>query len=251
MVASLAPSYPAAFDVSEPLSVISALRAIGFSIVEETVSVMEEVVKIRLQAIGDSNPRSLPLLSSSCSRVTGLIKERYPQLEERLVPRLSPMSLHVRSLKERYGNDCVVVFIGPCTHKRSEAERVAATGGTPPDLVLTFDDLGMYFRKLGFHLASFLPSEPDGETPDWARASVLVDSLSGWNQVIETLANVESAASGHDHGLGSFIEMLACEGGCLSGDGMGSSLTLPLQERQGKIISYFKSMFQCPLRSPL
>lgn len=118
IVASLAPSYPAAFAVRNPLSVVSALRAVGFSIVEETALVMEQVARTRVEAIRNGDRRMLPLLSSSCSRVSDVIRRCFPELERRLVPRLSPMALHVRSLKERYGDDCTVVFIGPLDRMR-------------------------------------------------------------------------------------------------------------------------------------
>ena len=116
---SLAPSFIAEYGVDEkPL--LQALKYLGFKGVSETALGAQEVSKqvghyLKVRQSG-------AYISSACPVVVELIRKYYPQHTMAITPYMSPMLTHARMLKQWYGNDIGVVFIGPCIAKKSEAD---------------------------------------------------------------------------------------------------------------------------------
>jgi len=224
-VVSLAPSFPAAIGRAEPGQLVSALRRLGFLAVQETVSVLPEVVRRRSELLAGAGG---PLIGTSCPVIVRLVRRDFPGLVSRLAEMVSPMIWHAAKFKERYGQDTAVVFIGPCPAKRAEAR------GEPVDYALTFKDLLGWLREAGVEMAALPPRSFDVVPPDWARLSVLVSRVSG---VSESRALLRSLAEGpFDNREPEFLELLACRGGCLNGPGMGVSL--PLAARRQRVMDF-------------
>ncbi len=224
-VVSLAPSFPAAIGRAEPGQLVSALRRLGFAAVEETVSVLPEVVRRRGELLAGAGG---PVIGTSCPVIVRLVRREFPALVSRLAEMVSPMIWHAAELKERYGQDTAVVFISPCPAKRAEAR------GGPVDYALTFKDLLGWLREAGVEAAALPPRSFDVVPPDWARLSVLVSRVSG---VSQSRALLRSLVEGlvEDQGP-EFLELLACPGGCLSGPGMGVSL--PVAVRRQRVMDF-------------
>ena len=68
-----------------------------------------------------AHPERWPVIASSCPVVVNLVEQVYPDLIDHLAPVVSPMIAHGRYLKQLYGHDAFVVFIGPCIAKKGEA----------------------------------------------------------------------------------------------------------------------------------
>ncbi|NPV70229.1 MAG: hypothetical protein HPY55_06240 [Firmicutes bacterium] len=202
---SLAPSYVCAFPGVEAGRIVSALRLLGFSRVEETACVLPEIFERRRRLL--ESHRS-PVISNSCPRVVSMVKDEFPHAATYLVDAPSPMSCHCRGMRERVGGP--VVFIGPCTAKAFEAERCGSADG-----VLSFSELALWFANEGIDLARLEPTEPDAVAPRWVLVSLLALDVSGLDQCRSLLASLSPSTR-----ESRFIEALACPGGCLYGDGM-------------------------------
>lgn len=136
---SLAPSFVVAFEAG-PRQIVAALKQLGFRYVEETAEGAELVAQEHLKVVERS---AEAVITSCCPAIVNLLEIYYPQLLPYLAPVVSPMVAHGRILRERYGSDCKVVFIGPCIAKKGETE--------PHDIdaVLTFAELTELFDERG------------------------------------------------------------------------------------------------------
>lgn len=219
VVASVAPSFPGAFPGIKPGQFFAGLKALGFGRVEETASVLPVLVG-RTRALLRRTPT---VISASCPVVVEVVKTRYPGALRFLSTLPSPMALHAGRLKEKAGARAFVVFIGPCHHKRREAVARRA----PVDAALTFSEVKAWFETKGVELER-MPAEPlDPSVPNWARLSVLVDGINGLERCKRFLSLVSMSPPSGYH------ELLACEGGCLGGPGIGSLATM--EERRSAV----------------
>lgn len=140
----------------------------------------------------------------------------------------SPMYYTARIAKEKYP-DAKVVFIGPCVAKRKEAQRDEAV-----DFVMTFEEVGSVLAGLDIEL---------GQTQSYSMQFTSVREAHGFAQAGGVMGAVKSyLKEGADHinaiqvanldkktigalrayaksgkAPGQFIEVMACEGGCITG----------------------------------
>ena len=57
------------------------------------------------------------IITTCCPSVNDLIEKYYPSLVPMMAPVVSPMIAHGRLIKDIYGPDVKVVFLGPCIAK--------------------------------------------------------------------------------------------------------------------------------------
>ncbi|MBS3872767.1 MAG: 4Fe-4S binding protein [Firmicutes bacterium] len=226
MVASLAPSFPAAFPHLDPRQIIAGIKALGFSHVEETSYAAAAVARHYQGAVASLKHDFL--ISSCCPVVVNLVEMYYPELIPNLAATVSPMILHGEKLKQRYG-EAKVVFIGPCSGKLAEAARKFE--GATIDLAITFKQLEECWQ-----LASIDPARLEPVPSDlWPRAPRLYPlsrgileasglstpparrtiSISGLESCLETFRDLASGIL-----KPSFVEALACREGCVGGTEM-------------------------------
>lgn len=226
VVASLAPSYVAAFDVPDPNCLAAALRSLGFSYVAETAIGAEVVAAAHKTCVKMGQG---PWITSSCPTVVNLIEKHYPEARQYLAPVVSPMVAHARLLHHQYGEDTKVVFIGPCVAKKAEADEDQFAGEIAG--VLTFTELEDWFAQVNLRPEELLPEGYDAIETNWGRvfplaggllrtAGLSTDMLAGR---MATVTGIEQCAdtirqmmAGDDLAL-DLVEMLACEGGCVDG----------------------------------
>ena len=92
VVASIAPAFVGAFDIDTPLSIVTALKQLGFNHVEET-GIGGEVISQSFQTTLKES--SLPnLITSCCPSANYLIEQYYPTLTPYILPFVSPMVAH-------------------------------------------------------------------------------------------------------------------------------------------------------------
>ncbi|MDD3927190.1 MAG: [Fe-Fe] hydrogenase large subunit C-terminal domain-containing protein [bacterium] len=220
--ASLAPSYKAAFD-ADPGKLAAALKMLGFAGVEETAVGAELVTRAYIDILDKTGG---PLLVSACPAVTNLLEKYYPEALPWYAPVLSPMQAHARMLRAVHGADIGVIFIGPCVAKKHEADQCLEAGA---DLALTFRELADWMAVDGVVPGS-LDAQPAEVFPLSARtfpleggvyrsAGIDGDRLSGRNVAVTGL---ESCMEFLDYFMTapdkfSLVEMMACQGGCISG----------------------------------
>lgn len=226
VVASVAPSAPAAFDIKSFSQMEAALKSLGFYAAEET-AVGAEIVALAHREYLERAPERRPLITSSCPVVVNLIEQYYPDLISHLAPIVSPMIAHGRLLAKKYGPEAFIVFIGPCIAKkqeRMEDEFAGAIHGA-----MTFQGLQKWLDEEG---VTWAPPEGPREAPDPEKARLFpieggligtarmsTDILgkgmivaSGLDACQDTLSDIRTGALQAD-----LVELLACKGGCVNG----------------------------------
>lgn len=241
VIVSLAPSYTAAFSDYQPGQVVAGLKSLGFSRVEETALAAESVAAHYRQLISVDNGTAI---SSCCPVVVNLLEIYFPALLPSLVDTVSPMVLHGLRLHRRYPG-AKVVFIGPCIAKIQEASREAVQGAV--DAVLTFEQLAGLWIERQIDPAVIVPQAPDAETETataypisrgiLSTAGIAVDkapeclAISGMDNCLQVFAELAAGKISP-----SFVEALACSGGCIGGPGINSSQSVA--SRRARVLAY-------------
>jgi len=239
MVAMMAPSFPVDFSSPE---VVGKLRRLGFSHVVEVAVGAAETNKGLLELLR-ANPASR-FITSPCPSIVRLIRAKYPQLIKYLAPVDSPMAMTSKLVKEKYP-DHRLVFIGPCVMKKLEASE------DHPELkivVLTYKEIKEVFRikkikndKKDFS-ASFdligpstrLYSISGGLTQSASLNSYLTDEEL---DVVSGIENVQKALEAFPTNRLKVLDILNCWGGCISGPGITSKLSL--EQRRARVITHW------------
>uniref|UniRef100_A0A7V4DEN3 PAS domain-containing protein n=1 Tax=Candidatus Caldatribacterium californiense TaxID=1454726 RepID=A0A7V4DEN3_9BACT len=255
VVASIAPSFVAAFPEATPGQVVQGLKILGFSEVRETAEGAEWVAREHALLLAEGRTN---VISSSCPAVNFLITRYFPEHTEYLAPVVSPMVAHGRLLKKEEPHTRVV-FIGPCIAKKAEAEEEEVRGDV--DVVLTFEELREWFREARLELAA-LPEAPfSRKRVRWARAFPVEGGLlQSASFEVHLLSRDVVTITGIDRCkefLESFspkrykfriIEMMSCEGGCIDGPVLSSSLSP--YERRERVLRYTEESLE-PEESPV
>lgn len=225
--ASLAPSFVSEFPDVRPAQLITALKRLGFAGVHETAEGAARVSQAVAELL-DQHDTGI-FLSTACPVAVDLVLRHQSGLARALTPVMSPMLVHARILKTRFGHEAAVVFIGPCIGKKRDAD-------CAPELLhaaLTFEELRRWFACCGIDPAT-LPDDPDAAAPgpgarypleggmnETIRAFLarrdMVDefvTVSGLEHIASELKSLEPRKTGQPP---LFLELLACEGGCVAG----------------------------------
>jgi len=225
VIASLAPSFMAAFPGTSFPTMKKALLALGFSDVEET-AVGATIVKKQYDALAQDDGRDV-IISTCCHSINLLIEKHYPDAAKYLADVLSPMLAHGQDLKRRHPK-AKVVFLGPCISKKNEIEMYPGY----VDAVLTFLELQRFFAEKGIvpaqesnpavvekSLARLFPIEggilATMKKDNPRRAYVEVAGMD------ESIAAIKDILSGRIHHV--FIEMSSCAGSCVNGPAIPES----------------------------
>lgn len=254
VIASIAPSFMGAFDITEGGQMVAALKQLGFYAVEETAIGAEIVTDVYQEEIKKNKKDNL--ITTCCPAVNDLIEKYFPQLIPDMIPVVSPMIAHGRNIQQTYGNDTKVVFIGPCVAKKYEAVDLRHQGVI--QAVLTFDELDHWFQSEQINLQE-LKAEPFERIPSkrGRRFPIVGGIEANMNQHespyevlhVDGMENcmevLESLSKGDLHHL--FLEMNICKGGCLNGPLMpknGESFYL----RQHRVKEYVQKSLDLPCK---
>ncbi|MGV8983777.1 [Fe-Fe] hydrogenase large subunit C-terminal domain-containing protein [Clostridium sp.] len=252
VIVSLAPSFAGYFDVQYG-KVVSALKMLGFSIIEETAVGAEIVAQLYNEYIAD-NKREV-YITTACPSANYLVEKYYEEVIPYLIPRVSPMIAHGKLLKREFGVDSFVVFIGPCLAKKSEFEYFQKDNVI--DAVLTFDELNSWITEYGieihnieeenFNVSSYSKGqgfpigggiiEAMGEKLKQSSLSVI--TVSGMEECIEVFNSIKNGDL-----KGVLIEASACKGSCIGGPVMvknGENYYTKLK----KVKNYIKNRKNC------
>jgi iron only hydrogenase large subunit-like protein/nitrogen-specific signal transduction histidine kinase len=224
-IAIVAPSFPAEFkEISNYKIFVSMIRSIGFDIVSEVAFGADLVAKRYKEIIDLKDGKTY--ISSDCPAVVNYIELYHPALVKDFAPIVSPMVAMSRVMKQKYGNDVNITFIGPCVAKKSESDEV--------NEMITFTELRDIFKDKGITQKTVNPTEFDpplggkGAIFPVSRgllqtAGVTDDVFNGNIIVAEGRNNFQEAIREYEDGLlkSQHLELLSCEG-CIMGPGMKS-----------------------------
>ncbi len=131
VAAIVAPSFPAEFsELSDHRALVGMIKALGFDYVAE-VSFGADLVADRYRKLVSESREFY--ISSDCPSIVNYVKFYHPGLVDNLAPVVSPMVAMGRVIREKYGKDTAIVFIGPCIAKKAESQEI--------DEALTFTEL--------------------------------------------------------------------------------------------------------------
>ena len=225
VIVSLAPSFVSEFIGYED-NFVRALYRLGFHAVSETAigaALVSQALDMYMEDHGDA-----PFISTACPSVVQLVRKYFPEDIKALAPVPSPLQTHSAYLRRLYGNDIVVVFIGPCVAKKVEADEHPGY----PDIALTFREVREWLEEENIDLENIDTGIPVNFIPARAGTAAIypiengqietskiwqghfVDqsalSVSGVTRVMSSLEGSHTR---------DFLEALNCDGGCISGPG--------------------------------
>jgi len=246
VIASIDPSFPGYFVNVDEGKVIAAIKKLGFSILEETHIGTELVANIYKEYI--TNCENKCLITSSCPSANYLIEKYYPSLLKYLIPLDSPMVAHGKILKDIFGEDSFVVFIGPCVSKKFEADEFKNKNIL--DAVLTFDELhrwinkseidinsleGLTFDRPGLHMGRGAHGDIKKIIDERNMDMVTVNGINHCMEIYEEIQNGKLQDV--------FVDVSACRGGCVGGPNTVRD-TKDFFTRQKKVKEYFESKIE-------
>lgn len=223
---SLAPSWKVAFDYSS-YEMISILKHLGFDGVSETALGAQEV-SIETSKILNNAEKGL-FISGACPVIVDFIKFYHPEFIDCITPIGSPAMTHSKMLREKYGDDIKIVFIGPCIGKKNEVRYSELF-----DVALTFEELKMWINNEIVDVNSIDIGKNNKFVPYSANEGALYPIDGGMNETIRKIGVKDEVQLLNVCGLNNFkkaiknlkpdkldkvvfVEALACEGGCLGG----------------------------------
>jgi iron only hydrogenase large subunit-like protein len=225
---SLAPSYVTEFPGLPPAQLIGALKKLGFAGVSETALGAQQVSA--QAAVLLRNQPGRVLVSSACPTVVAYLQKHHPDGTDLLTGLLSPLLTHCQMLRQQFGAGIGTVFIGPCIAKKIEAVQHPEL----LDVVLTFEDLRRWLALEKILLENVATGPEDRFQPEHSaegawypvdggmiagmKSACAVNdcslmAFSGIGAIKKALDGIEEIRT--DRGL--FLELLACEGGCVNG----------------------------------
>lgn len=230
---SLAPSWAGVYDLT-PQRMVALLKQLGFKAVSETALGAQEVSIQTAKIINDSENGIF--ISSACPVIVDYIKKYRPDFSKDIVPIASPALTHAKMLKEKYGEDISIVFIGPCIGKKNESDRHQNL----IDVSLTFEELNYWINEEFINVTELDMVNSEGFVYGTANEGALYPIDGGMNETIKksgidndvTLINISSletfaqSLQNFDKNKCNkkiFIEALACFGGCVNGPCVDSS----------------------------
>ncbi len=227
VVATVAPSAPAYFDMLTFDQMELALRGLGFAAAGET-AFGAEMVGLAHGELAGREPQRWPIIASSCPVIVNLVEHYYPDLIGHLAPIVSPMIAHGHYLRHKYGPQVYLVFVGPCVAKKGEIEAPAVAGVI--DAAITFTELEEWLAERGLVFPGPAPLPAVETDRSCARlfpvegglvgtARLETDVLSSHTLVASGISACQSVLQGIRSGAmeACLVELMACEGGCING----------------------------------
>ncbi len=233
VIASIAPSFASEFSGTSLDQMAAALSRLGFWAVSETAWGADLVSREVAAQLMNASGKSI-FVSSACPTVVDYIVKYKPAFANRITSLASPLMAQARQLHILYGDDCAVVFIGPCISKKHEADEY------PQDVAVAidFEDLRTWFSEANIHLplvkaatgVRIIP-ERSGKGALYPVDGGMIASIKSWQDPEGVRFMSFSGMEEIDHALDDleeeleqgllraplFLELLACSGGCVNG----------------------------------
>ncbi len=241
--AIVAPSFAAAFP-DNYFKFTTGLKLLGFERVAET-AFGADLVSIEYNKIFETKG-DRTIISSSCPAVYNFIEKYYTQLIPMLAEVVSPMVAMGKYIKENYGSNVPVVFIGPCVAKKSEYDDWGIEGSI--DAVLTFHEVKELFSKNEIVLETLDNSNFDPPYANLGKSYPLAGGLiKTANIPSDILAKEIIVVEGKDKVVqvindiaeerikSKFVDILFCEG-CINGPAIDNDLNY--YSKREKVIEY-------------
>ena len=244
VAAIIAPSFPAEFfDIPDYHVLIGMIKSLGFEFVAE-VSFGADLVADRYKKLVSEEKNFY--ISSDCPSIVNYVKFYHPSLVDNLAPVVSPMVAMSRVVREKYGRNTKIVFIGPCVAKKAESSEI--------DEAITFTELREMLSDRGITPETTISTDFDppvggrGAIFPVARgllqtAKISDNAITGNMIAAEGRIDFQGALKEFEAGLikNQHMELLCCEG-CIMGPGL--SKNGKQYNRRSLVSSYANSKMQ-------
>ncbi len=226
--AMVAPSISSQFSYAKLGQVITGLKELGFFTVIEAALGADMVAAAESKELVEKGF----LTSSCCPAFVQYVKSAFPALLPYVSHNLSPMATLAKYIKETTPG-AKVVFIGPCTAKKAEAQLESVRDYV--DAVMTFEELQALFDSRDLDITALEEGLLDNASyfgRIFARSGGLSDAVAQGikeqNLVFDLkalpcdgieacrMALLKKSKNALD---ANFIEGMACIGGCIGGAG--------------------------------
>lgn len=170
------------------------------------------------------------MTTSCCPSYMEMAKKHAPELKKYISSTRSPMYYTAEIVREQYP-DAKVVFIGPCIAKRKEARRDDMV-----DYVMTFEELQAIFEGMEialdedkvYKLPITVAREAHGFAQNGGVTAAVAAHVNGeFEFTNQQISNLDKKTVALLRAIGKsgkapaqFLEVMACEGGCISGPSM-------------------------------
>ena len=209
--------------------VLTALKRVGFDDVYEVSGAAELVSELSREYV-KNHPEAHPVISTACPSVTRLIRVRFPNLIEHLLPIKPPVELAAELARERAvkktglpPEKIGIIFLSPCPSKVSATKAPLGTEKSSVDAVCAIKDI--YTRLLPEMKA--VADNPEelrisGKSGiSWGTSGGEAGGLLAENYLaadgIENVIRILEDLEDQKFSDLEFIELNACNGGCVGG----------------------------------
>ncbi|MDX9906462.1 MAG: [Fe-Fe] hydrogenase large subunit C-terminal domain-containing protein [Bacteroidales bacterium] len=221
--AIIAPSFPAEFrEIKDYKVLVGMIKKLGFDKVVEVSFGADMVAMEYNRLLGGNGGKHY--ISSDCPAIVNYVENYHPDLVPSLAPIVSPMVALCRVIRKKYGEEPLIVFIGPCIAKKAESDEI--------DEAITFRELRKLFQEFNVTPEQTQPAEFD--EPASGKGAIFPvsrgllqtankndDLVEGNIMVADGRVNFREAIKEFENGLmnSQHLELLCCEG-CIMGPGM-------------------------------
>ena len=228
MIAIVAPSILGQFKTTID-KVYGAFREMGFTdVIEVAQGEMDTTSNEAHELLEKLEEGQSFMTTSCCPSYVELVDKHIPAMKPYVSTTGSPMYFTARIAKEKYP-DAKVVFVGPCVAKRKEMKKDECV-----DYMLTFEEVGSILEGLDISLENTSPFSvlytSVREAHGFAQAGGVMGAVKAYlkdeadkiNAIQisdinkKNIALLRACAKTGKAG-GQFIEVMACEGGCITG----------------------------------
>ena len=254
VIAEVAPAFVGQFGGKGNVDKLrEAFKALGFTGMEEVALGADLCAVQEAEDFLEEVPAKIPFMGTSCCPAWSVMaKMEFPEHADCVSMALTPMTLTARLIRRQHPN-AKIVFVGPCSAKKLEAQRKSVKSEV--DFVLTFEEMaGMmeakdidYTKLAGEGSSDFEVASADGRSFAVAGgvANAVVNAIHREHPDMEVhVTNAEgldecrkmmkAAVKGKFDGY--LLEGMACPGGCVAGAG-----TLqPINKTAGAVKLYSK-----------
>ena len=227
--AIVAPSISSQFAYAKLGQVITGIKQLGFHTVIEAALGADMVAQAESKELAEKGF----LTSSCCPAFVQYIKSAFPQMLEYVSHNLSPMATLAKYIKNADAT-AKVVFIGPCTAKKAEAQLESVKPYV--DAVLTFEELQALLDSKDIDITTLAEGVLDNASyfgRIFARSGGLSDAVAqGLKEhgledfelkacICDGIEECRTALLKKSKNVlnANFIEGMACVGGCIGGAG--------------------------------
>ncbi len=216
-------------NLDDPNILLSALKLMGFNDVYEVAAAAELVSELSRKYIAEHRDQ-VPFISTACPSVTRLIRVRFPNLLDHLLPIQAPVEIAAHMAREKAMKETGlpsekigIFFISPCPSKVTAVKSPLGYEKSDIDAVLAIKDI---YPMLVDCMSAAVDSTEDlnvagrigfgwGVTGGEAGGLLSDNYLAadGIENVIRVLEDLEDQKFTNL----DFIELNSCDGGCVGG----------------------------------